>query len=420
MTMDMDAVLHAYGELAVRIGLNLQPDQRLFIIGPTVSGGASMEAAPLVRAIAASAYRAGAPLVETLWGDERLQLLRLAYAPRRSFTEFSAWLPQALVDHVDAGHALLSIYANDPDLLKDAPAELIGQMQTAASMALRPFRDRLGRNQINWTVIAAASSSWAAKVFPHLGPEQQRAALWEAIAKMCRLDHADPVAAWERHLDVLAARRDQLNLRRYAALRYTGPGTTLTIGLPAAHVWVSGRSATRAGVPFVPNLPTEEVFTMPHAARVDGIVRSTKPLSYAGTLIEGFTLRFDGGRIVQATAARGEQVLRQLLATDPGAARLGELALVAHSTPVAQSGLLFYNTLFDENAASHIAVGSAYKFTLDQGEEMDDEVFEASGGNRSAVHVDMMIGSDELDVDGILQTGTAEPLMRAGEWCLDL
>jgi aminopeptidase len=419
MNLNMDAVLHAYAELAVRIGLNLQPNQRLFIIGPTVSGGASMEAAPLVRAIAASAYRAGAPLVETLWGDEGLQLLRMAHAPRRSFTEFSAWLPQALVDHVDAGHALLSIYANDPDLLKDAPPELIGQMQTAASMALRPFRDRLGRNETNWAVIAAASASWAAKVFPGLEPAQQLESLWQAIARLCRLDQPDPVGAWERHLDVLAARRDQLNRKRYAALQYTGPETNLTIGLPAAHVWVSGRSATRTGVPFVPNLPTEEVFTMPHAARVDGTVRSTKPLSYAGTLIEGFTLHFERGRIVQATAARGEAVLRQLLATDPGAARLGEIALVAHSTPVAQSGLLFYNTLFDENAASHIAVGSAYKFTLDKGEEMDDDVFEASGGNRSAVHVDMMIGSGELDVDGVLESGVSEPLMRAGEWSLD-
>jgi aminopeptidase len=199
-------------------------------------------------------------------------------------------------------------------------------------------------------------------------------------------------------------------------LEYTGPGTSLTIGLPDGHLWISGRSSTRSGIPFVPNLPTEEVFTMPHKDRVDGIVRATKPLSYGGTLIEGFTLRFEGGRIVDATAERGEAVLRQLVETDAGAARLGELALVPHSSPVAQSGLLFYNTLFDENAASHIAIGSAYKFTLAGGEAMDEETFERAGGNRSATHVDLMIGSAELDVEGIAATGVSEPLMRRGEW----
>jgi len=194
----------------------------------------------------------------------------------------------------------------------------------------------------------------------------------------------------------------------------------LTIGLADGHLWVSGRSATRSGIPFVPNLPTEEVFTMPHAQRVEGIVRATKPLSYGGTLVEGFALRFAEGRIVEATAERGETVLRQLVATDAGASRLGELALVAHSTPVAQSGLLFYNTLFDENAASHIAVGAAYKFTMADAQAMDDDAFERAGGNRSGVHVDLMIGSSEVDVDGIQQNGIAEPLMRRGEWVADL
>jgi aminopeptidase len=411
-----EALLQAYGELAVRIGLNLQPGQRLLIVGPSVSGGASLEAAPLVREIAASAYRAGAPLVEAMWGDEAMQLQRLEYAPRDSFGQFSGWLPDALVRHVEAGHAVISIYANNPDLLKDAPPPLIGQMQMAASIGLRAFRELIGRNQTNWTVVAAAGAGWASKVFPHLPPDEQLSSLWNAIARLCRLDDPEPIAAWERHLAVLAARRDELNRKRYAALKYSGPGTDLTIGLPDGHLWVSGRSATRAGVPFVPNLPTEEVFTMPHAERVNGVVRATKPLSYGGTLIEGFGLRFVAGRIVEATAERGETVLRQLVATDAGASRLGELALVAHSTPVAQSGLLFYNTLFDENAACHIAVGAAYKFTLGDGDMMDDETFERAGGNRSGVHVDLMIGSSAIDIDGILHNGAAEPLMRSGEW----
>lgn len=416
MGTDLNRMLGAYGELAVRVGLNLQPGQRLLIIGPLASGGASLEAAPLVRELAASAYRAGAPLVETLWGDEALQLLRFQHAPRDSFGQFSTWLPGALVEHVEAGHAIVSVYANDPDQLKDVAPDLIGEVQKATSQSMQTFREHIGRNQTNWAVVAAVGAAWAAKVFPDLPPEQQARRLWDAIARLCRLDQPDPIAAWERHLAALAARRDQLNQQRFAALAYTGPGTDLTIGLPDGHLWVSGRSTTRSGIPFVPNLPTEEVFTMPHKDRVSGVVRTTKPLSYGGTLIEGFTLRFVDGRIVEATAGRGEEVLRQLVETDAGAARLGEVALVPDNSPVAQSGLLFYNTLFDENAASHVAIGSAYKFTLSGGEEMDEQTFERAGGNRSATHVDMMIGSRELDVDGIRPDGTAEPLMRRGDW----
>jgi aminopeptidase len=411
-----DEMLRVYGDVAVRVGLNLQPGQRLLIIGPLANGGASLEAAPLVRQIAASAYRAGAPLVEVLWGDEPLQLIRFEHAPRESFGQFSAWLSKALVEHVQGGHAVLSVYANDPDLLKEVPPSQIGELQKATSTAMRPFREQIGRNDANWTVVAAAGAAWAAKVFPDLPPDVQTSRLWDAIATLCRLDQPDPIAAWEDHLASLAARRDLLNWKQYSALEYRGPGTDLKIGLPDGHVWVSGRSSTRSGIPFVPNLPTEEVFTMPHKDRVDGFVRATKPLSYGGTLIEGFALRFVDGRIVDLTADRGHAVLRQLVDTDAGSARLGELALVPHSSPVARSGQLFYNTLFDENAASHVAIGSAYKFTLAGGDAMDDETFERSGGNRSATHVDLMIGSAELDVDGVLKTGEKEPLMQRGEW----
>jgi aminopeptidase len=240
--------------------------------------------------------------------------------------------------------------------------------------------------------------------------------LWNAIGRLCRLDCPDPIAAWETHLGALAARRDRLNRKQYTALKYSAPGTAITIGLPAGHVWVSGRSTSRGGIPFAPNLPTEEVFTMPHKDRVDGHVRSTKPLSYGGTLIEDFSMTFRAGRVVTHEARRGEVMLRQLIETDEGAARLGEIALVPHSSPVSQSGVLFYNTLFDENAASHVALGTAYKFTLDGGEAMDDEAFARAGGNRSATHVDFMIGSGDLDVDGVLPDGRAEPLMRRGEW----
>lgn len=414
----LDTTLRSYGDLAVRIALNLQPHQRLLIIGPLASGGVSLDAAPLVERVAESAYRAGARYVEAIWGHEALQLARFDHAARDSFDAGSDWFPDTLVRHVDAGHAVLSISASDPDLLNGRPSELVGMVQQVAARGFRSFRERISRNQTNWAVVAGAHPAWAARVFPSEPPERRMQRLWDAIARLCRLDRSDPVAAWEEHLAVLAARRDYLNEKAYSALAYRGPGTDLTIGLAPGHVWVSGRSTSRSGISFAPNLPTEEVFTMPHRDRVEGTVRSSKPLSYGGALIDGFTIRFENGRVVDMTAERGESMLRQLVETDPGSARLGEIALVPHSSPVAQSGLLFYNTLFDENAASHVALGSAYRFTLAGGEGMSDEEFERAGGNCSGTHVDFMIGSGALDVDGIRADGGIEPLMRGGEWAV--
>ena len=252
--------------------------------------------------------------------------------------------------------------------------------------------------------------------FSRLPRAEQIARLWDAIGRFCRLDRPDPVAEWQTHIAVLAARADYLNRRQYSALRYAWPGTSLTIGLPKGHLWVSARSESRNGIHFTANIPTEEVFTMPHKDRVEGVVRSTKPLSYGGTLIENFSLQFPRGASSGSRRTAAKRCCAQLVETDAGAARLGELALVPHSSPISQSGLLFYNTLFDENAASHVALGSAYKFTLTGGEAMDDDPFEEAGGNRSAAHVDFMIGSGELDIDGARRDGRAEPLMRAGEW----
>ncbi len=416
MRADFEEMLQRYAEAAVRAGLNLQPGQRLMVIGPRTSGGVSPEAAPLVRAIVASAYRAGSPLVEVLWGDEALQLIRFKEAPAESFSQFSAWQPQALIDHIEGGHALLSVYANDPDLFAGLPSDRVTALQQASSRALQPFSEHIGKNSTNWLVVCGAAARWAAKVFPHADPAAATAQLWDAIFRMCRLDGPDAASGWLRHLDALLHRSTYLNEKRYRALQYRGPGTEVTIGLPDGHVWVSGRSVNAKGVRFAPNMPTEEVFTMPHKDQVHGIVKASKPLSYAGVMIEGFSLRFEGGRIVEAKADKGEAVLRSMLESDEGAARLGELALVPHSSPISQSGLLFYNTLFDENAASHLAVGSAYRFTLKDGQAMSDEAFAAAGGNRSIIHVDFMIGNGDLDIDGVLADGTTEPVMRSGEW----
>jgi aminopeptidase len=278
------------------------------------------------------------------------------------------------------------------------------------------FRELISRNHTNWAVVAAAGAAWAAKVFPDTPVDQQFGRLWDTIARFCRLDRSDPVSAWREHLAALASRSDQLNRRRYAALRFSGPGTNFTVGLPLGHIWVSGASTSRNRITFVPNLPTEEVFTIADRARVEGHVRATKPLNYAGTLIDDFSLRFEDGRVVEASAVRGQSVLQQLVDTDEAAGRLGEVALVPQSSPIAQAGRLFYNTLFDENAASHVALGTAYKFTLSGADAMDDEAFARAGGNCSAVHVDFMIGSPDVDVDGVLTDGTSEPLMRRGDW----
>jgi aminopeptidase len=414
--MDFSRNLELYAELAVKVALNVQPGQRVLIIGPLANGGASLDAAPLAREITKAAYKAGSPLVETIWGDEEMMLARFKHAPRESFDQYSAWFPKALEQHVELGHAIVSLSANDPDLLKNEPPDLVSGVQQVSSRDVRPFRELISRNQTNWAVIAGATAGWAKKIFPGVASDKAVAQLWSAIWKMCRLDAQDPVAAWEAHLANLTARADYLNKKQYDALRYKGPGTNLTLGLPKGHIWVSGRSKSRAGIPFTANLPTEEVFSIAHKDRVDGVVRSSKPLSYGGTLIEGFSLTFEKGRVTTITADRNADMLERLLDTDEGARRLGEVALVPHSSPISSSGLLFYNTLFDENAASHVALGNAYRFTLSGGNEMTQEAFETAGGNRSAVHVDFMIGSGELDVDGVRADGTAEALMRGGEW----
>ena len=416
MDAEFERKLGIYAELAVRVALNVQPGQRLLIIGPLANGGASLEAAALARRVAAAAYRAGSPLVETIWGDEEMMLLRFAHAPRDSFGNYSSWFPRALAEHVEAGHAILSIQANDPDLLKGQPPDLVNEVQQATARDVRLFREHISRNQTNWAVIAGANAGWAKRMFPDAETDEAVRRLWEAIGRVCRLDQPDPLAEWESHLTKLAERSRYLNDKRYSALKYTGPGTALTLGLPAGHLWVSGRTASRNGIPFTANLPTEEVFTIADKNRVDGVVRASKPLSYGGMLIEDFSLTFEKGRAVEMTAGRNAGVLQNLLDTDEGARRLGEVALVPHGSPISQSGLLYYNTLFDENAASHMALGNAYKFTLSGGNEMSQEAFEKAGGNRSAIHVDFMIGSGDLDVDGVLPGGKPEPLMRKGEW----
>lgn len=408
-SLSFDQKLNNLAELAVKVGVNLQPGQRFIIRAP-------LDSAPLVRLIAAKAYQSGARLVDVNWTDDGLTLARFEHAPRDSFEEYPIWVAAGLNEVAQTGGAVLSIVGNDPDLLKDQDPDLVALVQKLHRTHLGPFYSQLMKDGLNWSIISHPAPAWAAKVFPAGTPEQQLANLWEAIFRITRADQPDPVAAWQAHTANLAHRRDILTAKQYTALHYRAPGTDLTLGLPENHVWHGGAKDTLTGVPFIPNMPTEEVFSMPHRDRVDGVVSSSLPLSYAGVLIDDISLRFENGRVAHVSAKRGEATLKKLIDTDEGAARLGEVALVPHSSPIAQSGLLFYNTLFDENAANHLALGRAYRFCVQAGPAMTDDEFAAAGGNNSLTHVDFMIGSAQMDIDGVLPDGSVEPLMRAGEW----
>ncbi len=283
-------------------------------------------------------------------------------------------------------------------------------------MAYRPALELITNFAINWNIVCYATPSWARTVFPDLPEQEGVARLWDAIFAASRVDAPDPVAAWASHNAALHARTAHLDAKRYAALHFTGPGTDLRVGLADGHLWLGGSEPAKNGIVCNPNIPSEEVFTTPHLARVDGTVRSTKPLSYQGTLIEGIEVRFEAGRIVQSASRTGHEVLERVLGTDEGARRLGEVALVPHSSPISRSGLLFYNTLFDENAASHIALGQSYRTCLEGGTAATDTELAERGANSSLIHIDWMIGSGEVDVDGVTAAGAREPVMRGGEW----
>lgn len=401
--------LRRFAEVAIKVGVGLQPGQKLFV-------SASVEALPLTRLVVEEAYKAGSRLVVTQLYDEQLNLARYRHAPRDSFEEYAAFMVEARLKALEEGYAWLSILADDPELLQGQDPELIRQASQTAARHSKPFSQRISAFATNWSIIGAASPRWAQMVFPHLPPKQQMAHLWEAIFRVSRVDQKDPVAAWTNHIENLERRVQHLNARRYAALHFRGPGTDLRVGLADGHLWAGGAGRAQNGARCVPNLPTEEVFTTPHRERVEGWVQSSKPLSLHGNLLEGIRVRFEQGQVVEVYARKGQEILEHLLQTDEGARRLGEVALVPHSSPIAQSGLLFYETLYDENAASHIAFGASYDECLEGGHTLSQEQKQAAGANNSLIHIDWMIGSGQIEVDGITQNGQVEALMRGGEW----
>jgi len=419
-------LLRKYAEAIVKVGLNLRSGQRLIITNATARGVPPAGRA-LVHEVTKAAYTAGARFVDVIWGDEEMLRIRLQNAPADSFNEYSKWHVNGILDMLEEGDALLSIYANDPDVYSGLDSERLGSMQKSHLENYSPISALVSRNAANWCVVASAAPAWAAKIFPDLNSEEAMEKLWQAIFETTRATQPDPVAAWVEHIQNLRKRADYMQAKKYSALHYRAASpedksshTDFTLGLPRGHKWISAQSLAENGVVFTANMPTEEIFTLPDRQRADGTVHATFPLSYGGSLIEDFNVTFENGKVVKVRAKKNEAILQKLVDTDEGSTRLGEVALVPASSPIATRGHLFYNTLFDENASCHIAIGRAYRFTLTGGEELTDEEFNSAGGNTSINHVDFMIGSPQMDIDGIKEDGTREPVMRQGEWAFDL
>ena len=408
-TLSFDEKLDRLALVAVRVGLNLQPGQEIVI-------SASLDHVPLIRRITEHAYRAGANAVTTLYADDETTLARYKFAPDAAFDTTAQWLAEGIAAAYRGGAARMGIAGANPALLKDQDPAKVSRANIAASRASKPAMELITRHTINWTIVAGATPEWARLVFPHMPVDEAVSALWEAIFHASRITGADPVQDWKDHGRRIGERVTVLNERRYSALHFKGPGTDLNVGLADDHLWAGGGGVCGNGIFCKANIPTEECFTTPHRDRVHGTVSATKPLSHQGTLIENIQVRFENGKIIEANATAGQDALRKLIAVDDGASHLGEVALVPHSSPIAQSGLLFWNTLFDENAASHIALGQAYATCIRNGETMPQEVLATKGANASLIHVDWMIGSGKVDVHGVLADGTEEPLMRQGEW----
>ncbi len=401
--------LDRLAEVAVRTGVNLQKGQDLIITAP-------MAALPLVQRIAVHAYKAGAGLVLPFFSDDKITLARYEHAEDASFDRAADWFYEGLGKAYKGGAARMAITGDDPMLLAEQDPAKVARASRAASKAAKPAMGPIVGFEVNWNIVAFPGAAWASRVFPDLPVEEAQSKLLDAIYDASRLGGDDPVKNWADHTAELKTRVKWLNEHNFEALQYTGPGTDLRLGLAEGHIWKGGASPALNGVVCQPNIPTEEVFTCPHAYKVDGTVAATKPLAYQGTVIRDIAVRFEAGKIVEATASSGEAVFRDLLGVDDGSSRIGEVALVPHSSPISQSGTLFYNTLFDENASCHIALGQCYADTIAGGSELGEDELKQKGGNQSLIHVDWMMGSDAVDIDGITRTGETVPVIRQGEW----
>lgn len=407
--MNFQEKLEQYADLTVYVGLNVQKGQ-LIVINTTT------DTLEFTRLVVKKAYEAGAKRVQVNYEDPVLTRAHFELAPDEAFQEYPEWSVVQRDEVINTGGAFLWIDAEDPDLLTGIPTKRLADSQKSAGKALERYRQAVGTDKVAWSIVAIPSPKWAQKVFPNLPAEKQMEALWQAIFKTVRIGEGDAVEAWKNHIALLEQRAAQLNDKRYVKLQYTAPGTELTIELPGKHIWMSGASKTPQGNPFIANMPTEEVYTVPLKHGVDGKVRNTKPLVYQGNVIDGFTLTFEKGKIVEAKAETGQELLNEMITADEGAAYLGEVALVPHRSPISDSDILFYNTLFDENASNHLAIGDSYPTCYEGARDLERNQLEAIGLNTSIVHEDFMIGSNSMDIDGITADGSKEPIFRNGNW----
>ncbi len=403
--------LQHYAEVLLRIGLHVQPEQPVLISAP-------LEAAEFVRILVAQAYEAGASTVGVDWEDPLSRRIRLEKEADEFLGQFPKWPVQKALEMCNDNTAFLYIDAENPDLLAGVDPKRIALFHKARGTAMKPVEKYFMEDRVTWLVCSIPSKDWAMKMFPNETGDVAVDKLWDVIFTTMRMNEKNPVAAWQAHLDGLEERAQFLNDRHFRSLHYQAPGTDLTVELPDLHFWQAARSMNGQGNWFVANLPTEEVYTLPKRDGVHGVVSSTKPLAYGGVVIEGIQLTFESGRIVSYQAETGVDTLKELIETDEGSHYLGEVALVPVNSPISNMNTLFYNTLFDENASCHLAIGEAYPTCLEGGKEMSKEDLERHGANDSISHVDFMVGSTELDIDGILPDGTTVPLFRAGNWVI--
>lgn len=405
-----NTMLEKYARLIVKTGVNIQKGQTLVIASP-------IECAFFTRMIAQYAYEEGARDVVVSWKDELLSKIRFLQAPEEVFEEFPEWQKDFYLSYVKQGAAFVSIAASDPELLKDVNPGRLVKVQKASNTALKEYRERLMRNKNTWCVVSIPTKSWAKKVFSELSEDEAVAKLWDAILKTVRVDTQDPVAAWEEHKQNLKKSSDFLNSNQFQYLQYKNSlGTDLKIELPKNHIWLGGSEYTPEGLEFVANMPTEEVFTLPKKTGIQGTVVSSKPLNYNGNVIDHFSLTFKDGKIVDFTAEQGYEILKGLIETDEGSYYLGEVALVPYNSPISNSNILYFNTLFDENASCHLAIGKAYPVCIKDGENLAKEELEALGVNDSLVHVDFMIGTKDLEIIGTTAAGEEIPVFKNGDF----